>query len=81
LALLFRPFFSPVHGVRDARMLHLRSLRSFGFCTAFEHRACRKGVFSPVIWAKTGERALPVPPKQGVGDKPSAGFPAIPLAG
>jgi hypothetical protein len=56
LAPLFQPFFSPVRGVPDGANLRFKPLESCGFCTGFRHPAGRKGVFPPVIWAKTGER-------------------------
>jgi hypothetical protein len=58
LAPLFRPFFSPVRGVPEAATLRFKPLKSCGFCIAFRHRAGGKGVFRPVIRAKTGERML-----------------------
>jgi len=58
LAPLFRPFFSPVRGVPDTAILRRKPLRSYDCCTALRHRAGRKEVSSPVIWGKTGGRAL-----------------------
>ena len=58
LAPLFRPFFSPVRGVPNAADPLFKPWKSHSFCATFRRRAGGKGVFPPVIWAKTGERTL-----------------------
>jgi hypothetical protein len=74
---LFRPFFSPVHGVPNAANSRFRPLESYGFCADFRHPAGRKRVFPPVIWAKQGsvaelpQIAIPAPELMSALSKPS----------
>jgi hypothetical protein len=54
LAPLFRPFRSPVRGLRCAVTERSKTLVLLAFCGDFALHAGGKGVFSPVIWLKQG---------------------------
>jgi hypothetical protein len=54
LAPLFRPFRSPVRGLRCAMTERGKPLTLLAFCSDFALHAGGKGVFSPVIWLKQG---------------------------